>query len=112
MVEVVTTDEFLSWYASLNEDEFDAINRVVGLLEARGIALGFPYSSAIAGCSYALRELRAQANGHPLRVIYAFDPLRQAVLIIGGDKTGDDRFYERIIPRAESIWCAYLKEVE
>jgi hypothetical protein len=43
-------------------------------------------------------------------VFYAFDPARQAVLLIGGDKTGDDRFYERMIPLSERIWAEYLKE--
>lgn len=46
----------------------------------------------------------------PLRVFYAFDPVRQAVLLIGGDKTGDDRFYERMIPLAERIWIRYIEE--
>ena len=44
------------------------------------------------------------------RIIYAFDPRRQAGLILGGDKTGDKRFYEWIIPKAEAIWERYLEE--
>ncbi len=44
----------------------------------------------------------------PLRIIYAFDPERQAVLLIGGDKAGDPRFYRRIIATAERIWREYL----
>ncbi|HYU34882.1 MAG TPA: type II toxin-antitoxin system RelE/ParE family toxin [Thermoanaerobaculia bacterium] len=46
-----------------------------------------------------------------MRIVYAFDPKRQAILILGGDKTGDDRFYERMIPRAEDIWESYLRQV-
>jgi hypothetical protein len=45
-----------------------------------------------------------------LRIFYAFDPTRQAVLLIGGDKTGDDRFYEYMTPLAEAIWEEYLRE--
>ena len=45
-----------------------------------------------------------------LRVFYAFDPHRQAVLLIGGDKTGDDRFYEVMVPRADALFDAYLAE--
>jgi len=41
-----------------------------------------------------MRELRVQCGGRPLRVFYAFDPTRSAILIIGGDKTGDNRFYD------------------
>ena len=41
-----------------------------------------------------MRELRVQSGGRPIRVFYAFDPRRMAILLIGGDKTGDDRFYD------------------
>ena len=111
MVEVLGTEEFEEWFLSLHAADARAVARVVGLLEARGIALGYPYSSAIEGSRYALRELRVQSAGRPLRVLYAFDPQRQAVLIIGGDKTGNDRFYEWIIPKAEVIWEEYLRGV-
>jgi len=47
-----------------------------------------------------------------LRVLYALDPLRRAVLLLGGDKTGDDRFYERFVPHAEQIWTKYLTNLE
>jgi len=57
-----------------------------------------------------LGTVGGRADGSPLRTLYAFDPSRQAVLLIGGDKTGDDRFYERMIPLAERIWSAYLEE--
>ena len=49
-----------------------------------------------------------QSGGHPVRVFYAFDPWRQAVLLIGGEKTGQDRFYEDMIRRAEKTWTRYL----
>ena len=111
MVEVLGTDEFESWFLALSAADADAVVRVVGLLEVKGLALGFPYSSALAGSRYALRELRVQSARHPLRIVYAFDPNRQAVLILGGDKTGDDRFYEWMIPRAEAIWESYLRQV-
>lgn len=65
--------------------------------------------SAIKGASFALRELRHR-GAEPLRVFYAFDPARDAVLIIGGTKKGDDRFYERMIREAEKIWTRYLAE--
>jgi len=110
--EVVGTDEFEIWFLGLDDADGEAIARVVGLLEAKGIALPFPYSSAIGGSRFALRELRVQSQGRPLRVLYAFDPKRQAVLLIGGDKTGDDRFYERMIPRAEVIWEQYLRDLD
>lgn len=75
-----------------------------------GVQLPFPYRGAITGSKVALHELRVQSSGRPLRVFYIFDPKRQAVLLIGGDKTGAARFYETMIPRAEKIWAQYLKE--
>lgn len=74
------------------------------------MALGYPYSSEIKGSKYAFRELRVRSRGSSLRVIYVFDPRRDAILLIGGDKTGRKRFYERIIPKAEIIWEEYLEE--
>ncbi len=111
MVEVEGTEEFETWFLALTDKAAEAVARVIGLLEERGVALGFPYSSEIKG-SQALRELRVQSAGHPLRVFYAFDPLRRAVLLLGEDKTGDTRFYETFTPRAERIWAEYLAGLE
>src|SRR6185369_1485497 len=114
MVEVITTDEFVVWYEDLDEADTKAVVRVVDLLAARGVSLPFPYSSDIKGSRYALRELRVQSGGKPLRILYAFDPKRQAVLLLGADKTGmsDERFYETYTPRAENLWVEYLKDME
>jgi hypothetical protein len=108
--EVVATDEFRDWYLSLNDGDGRAVGRAVDRLEMMGVSLPFPYSSAIAGSRCALRELRAQSAGRPLRVFYIFDARRDAVLLVGGDKTGDDRFYETMIPTAERIWDTYRAE--
>jgi hypothetical protein len=110
VVEVIGTDEFDAWFGDLTESHQDAVTKIVDMLEIRGVTLPHPYSSQIKGSSIALRELRIQSGGCPLRVFYAFDPARQAVLLIGGDKTGDDRFYEHMIPLSERIWAEYLKE--
>jgi len=110
MMEVVATDEFGEWFALLDEGDAEAVVRVVTRLEERGVLLGHPHSSAIHGSNHPLRELRVQAHGKPLRILYAFDPRRDAVLLIGGDKTGDGRFYERMVPIAERIWEDYLEE--
>ncbi len=59
-----------------------------------------------------MRELRVQRAGRPLRIFYAFDPRRVAILLIGGDKTGDDRFYERFIPIADRLYDEHLDELK
>ena len=59
-----------------------------------------------------MKELRIQRQGRPLRTFFAFDPHRSAILLIGGDKTGDERFYERMIPLADQLFDDYLKEIQ
>ena len=59
-----------------------------------------------------MRELRVQSGGNPIRVFYAFDPRRVAILLIGGDKTGDKRFYEKYIPIADELYDEYLQEIK
>ncbi len=109
-VEVIVTDEFAGWYADLSDAHRESVIHSVGLLERMGTQLPFPHSSDLKGTRYAFRELRVKAQRAQIRIAYAFDPARNAVLILGGAKVGDDRFYRWLIPQAESIWEQYLKE--
>jgi hypothetical protein len=59
-----------------------------------------------------MRELRTQSGGKALRTLYAFDPLRTAILLLGGDKTGDDRWYEKFIPVADRLYDRHLAELK
>lgn len=59
-----------------------------------------------------MRELRTQHDGRPLRTLYAFDPRRAAILLIGGDKTGDDRWYETHVPIADRLYDAHLEQLK
>ncbi len=59
-----------------------------------------------------MRELRVQSAGKPIRIFYAFDPRRTAILLIGGDKTGDDRFYRRFVPQADRLYDEHLRELK
>jgi hypothetical protein len=107
------TDEFGDWFATLAECVQDDVDRSVGLLEARGAQLPFPHSSGIEGSRHPhMRELRVQSGGEPYRIFYAFDPRRTAILLIGGIKTGDDRFYERTVPIADSLYETYIAELK
>ena len=112
LYEVEYTDDFEKWWDDLTEGEQESVAAYVGLLEARGPVLPYPYSSGIEGSRHGhLRELRVQHQGRPLRVFYAFDPRRVALLLIGGDKTGDDRFYEKMIPVADRLYDEHLRDV-
>ncbi len=107
--EVEYTDELGAWWADLSEAEQESINYSVLLLADRGPNLGFPHSSGIETSKHAhMRELRVQHEGRPYRVLYAFDPRRSAILLIGGDKTGDVRWYETQVPVADRLYDTHL----
>ena len=107
--DVEYTDEFEDWWKYLTEAEQESVAATVGLLEIEGPRLPFPYSSGVEGSRHGhMRELRIQHAGRPYRVLYAFDPRRCAILLIGGDKTGNDRWYEQFVPVADRLYDEHL----
>ena len=112
MFDVEYTDEFGFWWQRLSEGEQDDIVAITELLMEQGPALPFPYSSGVNGSRHDhMRELRVQSGGLPIRVFYAFDPRRSAILLIGGDKTGNKRFYKQFIPVADRLYDEHLEEL-
>lgn len=82
------------------------------LLEERGPDLPFPYGSGVESSRHThMRELRVQHQGRPYRVLYAFDPRRTAILLIGGNKTGNDRWYEEFVPKADRLYDEHLQQL-
>jgi hypothetical protein len=59
-----------------------------------------------------MRELRVQIGGEPYRIFYAFDPRRAAILLVGGNKGGDDQFYARMVPIADRVYGEHLRQLE
>jgi hypothetical protein len=99
--EVEYTDEFEQWWLTL-----DAKTQ-------KGPNLPFPYSSGVNGSRYQhMRELRVQHQGNPYRILYAFDPRRVAILLLGGNKVGNDRWYEENVPKADQLYDELLKELQ
>jgi hypothetical protein len=84
---------------------------VLDILEEQGASLGRPYVDTIKGSAFTnMKELRVQHDGNPYRILFAFDPQRQAVLLIGGNKRGDKRWYEKNIPIGDRRFAEYLAE--
>ncbi len=107
--EVEYTDEFGAWWEGLDEGIQISIDATVRLLEAKGPQLPFPHSSDVRGSRFGqMRELRIQHKGEPYRVLYAFDPRRMAILLIGGNKGGNDRWYEEYVPKADKLYEDHL----
>jgi hypothetical protein len=94
-VEIEFTDAFEGWWNDLTEGE-----------QAR-VAAG------VVGSRHAhMRELRVQVEGSPYRVLYAFNPLRNAILLLGGDKRGDQRWYDVNVPVADGLYDEHLIELK
>ncbi|MDQ6944619.1 MAG: type II toxin-antitoxin system RelE/ParE family toxin [Candidatus Eremiobacteraeota bacterium] len=111
--DVEATDEFSEWYRSLEETVIEAVNAKMDLLVEVGWLLGRPHADTLYGSRYAnLKELRVNAAGRPIRIFYAFDPRQSAIVLIGGDKTGDPNFYRRMVPVAEALYETHLAEIE
>ncbi len=111
--EVEYTDEFGQWWESLSESEQDDIAATVGLLEEYGPSLRFPHSSSVETSRHShMRELRIQHAGEPYRVLYAFDPRRAAILLIGGNKGGDERWYEEYVPIADRLYNEHIDRLQ
>lgn len=106
------TDEFGEWWAELREQEQDDFTVTVELLEEMEPNLPFPHSSGINDSRHQhMRELRTQSSGRPIRIFYAFDPRRSAILLMGGDKTGQDRFYKKYIPIADKLYDDHITDL-
>lgn len=111
--DVEYTDEFGDWWEGLTEDEQISLDASVPLLETLGPTLKYPHSSGIHGSKHGhMRELRTQHDGRPYRTLYAFDPRRAAILLIVGDKTGQDRWYEENVPKADKLYDDHLATLE
>ena len=103
------------------EREFDAYSETlqeailahVGLLEREGPRLGRPHADTLSGSRHAnMKELRLKADDGVWRIAFAFDPERQAVLLVAGDKAGvsEKRFYRQLIARADERFDRHLNE--
>ncbi len=110
--DVEYTDEFETWWNGLTTGAQEDVRFVVRLLGERGARLGDPYSSKVKGSRHGrMRELRIQSGGRPIRIFYAFDPRRTAILLIGGRKTEQDRFYREYVRRADAIYDEYVQQL-
>ncbi len=110
--DVEYTDEFGRWWESLSEAEQDSVAVAVELLEELGPQVRHPHSTGVQSSRHRhMRELRVQHAGRPFRILYAFDPRRIAILLVGGDKTGDDRWYDTFVPRADKLYDEHLKQL-
>jgi len=112
-VEVTVTDDFKEWWHGLTVSQQEAVASRIALLEQHGPALGRPTVDRVRGSAFHnMKELRCSADGS-LRILFAFDPRRQAILLLGGNKTGEwNAWYDATIPEADRLFREYLADIE
>jgi len=112
MWRVEYTVQFEDWWLTLSEQEQEAMTAAVEALEDRGPALGRPFVDSIQASRHAnMKELRPR-GGH-MRVMFAFDSRRTAILLIGGDKTGQwESWYDEMVPIADALYDEHLRAIE
>lgn len=110
--EVNVTEEFERWWDALSIKQKEAITARVQMLEERGPALARPVVDQVSSSRHNhMKELRCSSDG-ALRVLFAFDPRQQAILLLGGDKTHDwNEWYVRNVPAADDLYDEYLDEL-
>jgi hypothetical protein len=112
------TEEVEDWLLELAKNDPDSANQVaaaIDLLEAEGPALGRPLVDSVKGSDYRnMKELRPGSAGtSEIRILFAFDPRREAILLVAGDKSGNWKgWYETSILAADQKFAEHLRELK
>jgi hypothetical protein len=105
--------QYTEWFEAQDEELQDEILAVIGLLEREGPNLSRPYADTLEGSKHSnMKELWVQHQGEPWRILFAFDPKRFAMLLLGGNKTGNARWYKETIPIADKRFTEHLKKLQ
>ena len=112
---VTTTAEFDWWFqADLSDDQREEVTAEVNLLKLFGPMLKRPHADTLKGSKFQnMKELRVKTSASEIRVAFAFDTERKAVLLTGGDKSGVGQklFYAHLIDRADRLFAAHLAKI-
>jgi hypothetical protein len=105
------TEEIAKWIKNLDEEAKEAIFKSLLILQEIGPSLGRPHVDTIKESKHKnMKELRIQNRQRLFRILFAFDPDRKAILLIGGDKRGDKRFYQKMIPLADALLDEHMEK--
>ena len=106
-------EDYFAWFKELDEGLGDEIGANIEVLKELGPNLGRPRVDTLKDSAYTnMKELRIQYQGEPWRIIFAFDPERSAILLLGGNKAGDKRWYKTNIPIADERYGRHLQSLE
>lgn len=102
------------WLLTLDENSRAQVVAALEILQEHGPALGRPLVDSISGSRHRnMKELRPGSSGKSeIRILFAFDPIRQAILLIAGDKSGQwQRWYRKNIPIADELYDWHLEQL-
>jgi hypothetical protein len=110
---VIFDPDFRIWFYEQEPGLQDEIFAIIKILAESGPKLGRPRVDTLKGSAFNnMKELRIQHQGEPWRILFAFDPLRQAILLVGGNKSGNKRWYKENISLADRRYEQYLETLE
>jgi hypothetical protein len=115
MWEVLSTGAFDEWYTGLGEDAKEEVIAKVELLKIFGPQLARPHADTLNGSKYKnMKELRADTRDAVMRIAFAFDPERSAILLVGGNKAGvsQRRFYKQLVTIADALFAQHVQRIE
>ncbi|WP_238706914.1 type II toxin-antitoxin system RelE/ParE family toxin [Microbacterium lushaniae] len=102
------------WLASLDQKSREHVVAAIELLEEQGPNLGRPIVDTVVNSRHKnMKELRPGSTGRSeLRVLFAFDTERQAIMLVAGDKAGNwNRWYKKNIPKADDLFDEHLRDL-
>jgi hypothetical protein len=108
-------DEFEPEFVAFDPEIQDALLAVAKLLADFGPHLGRPHADTLNGSKFAnMKELRFEAADGEWRAAFAFDPKRQVILLVAGDKSGrsQKRFYKQFVAKADTRFAAHLNRLK
>ena len=111
---IATTDDFDEWFDGLDDEEKAEVIARQNLLKTFGPMLKRPHADTLSGSRYPnMKELRGKTKASELRIAFAFDPLKSAILLCAGDKRGVSQktFYRQLIEKADRLYAEHLKAV-
>ena len=115
MWEVVSTEQFRDWLSGLPDEVAAAVAARLLLLRQFGPQLKRPHADTLNGSKHKnMKELRVNEEGQAIRIAFAFDPTRRAVLLAGGSKQGKKSklFYSQLISQADALFDVYLQSLK
>jgi hypothetical protein len=113
MWKVYRTDEFKEWFDNLNVEAKEPILKDILILSNYGPSLSRPYVDTLKGSKLKnLKELRTKFKNNYFRIIFAFDPERDIILLVGGNKSNDKNFYSKIISKAEKLFLKHIDDIQ